>query len=301
MIKGSIVALITPFQRDGRIDFPVLKELVKWHLEQGTDGLVLCGTTGEGNSLEQEEKLLIFETAKQLAGGKMSLIASTGTGSTKESVFLTKEAKKLEMDACIAIVPYYVRPSPEGCFEHFKHIASIGLPTILYHHPGRTGTRLSCGDLERIFTLPEMIGIKDAAGDLNFSMDLAGKIPHFSGDDTLALPQFSIGFAGSISIMGNIFPKEWKAFVDLALDGKFLDARSAFFSLHRYCKAMVLESNPQCVKYALSLLKRCQPHLRLPLCLPKKENRVIIEELFHARLLDELSDQSCPASLVRSS
>lgn len=305
MIQGSIVALITPLQKDNQIDILALEKLLEWHLQEGTDGLVLCGSTGEGNLLETEEKLLVFETAKKVVGNNIPLVAATGTSSTKESVFLTSEAKRMKMDACLAVVPPYLRPSADGCFQHFLQIAEVGLPFILYHHPQRTGIKLGQCDLERIFTIPGMLGIKDAADDLNFSMDLAQKIPHFSGNDLLTLPQFSIGFAGSISIIGNLFPKEWKKYIELALAHRMEEARLAFFQLQKFCKAMNLETNPQCIKYAMSLMGKCLPYYRLPLCLPTDENRSIIKGLLESKLqpglLDEFCDQSGPACLVRGS
>ena len=278
MLRGSIVALITPFDERGKIDIPALEKLIHWHLESGTDGLVLCGSTGEGSALSKEEKLLVFQTAKKIAGGKIPLIAATGTNVTEESVLLTGEVKKIGMDACLVIVPYYSRPTPEGCLLHFAEIAKVGLPMLVYHHPGRTGIKLDAEELSPICKLPGVIGVKDATGDLNLAMQLVKEIPLFSGDDTLALAQFSLGFTGSISIVGNVIPKEWKAFVDLALKGDFIEARKAFFALHDLCLAMVLETNPQCVKYAVSLLDRCRPKMRLPLIEPSEENQRKVKE-----------------------
>jgi len=279
MFKGSIVALITPFDETGKIDFFALKGLLHWHLEEGTDGLVLCGTTGEGSALSKEEKLLIFQMAREIAGGKIPLIASTGNNVTHESVFLTQEAKKMGLDGCLTIVPYYSKPTPEGCFQHFAEISKVGLPMIVYHHPGRTGIKLQAKELKRICEIHSVIGIKDATGDLNLAMELIDTVPLFSGDDLLALPQFSIGFTGSITITGNVIPKEWKVFVDLALKGDFLAARKAFSSLYDLCQSLVLETNPQCVKYAVSLLEKCQPYMRLPLIPPKEENQSRIQEI----------------------
>lgn len=283
IIKGSIVALVTPFNALGAIDVECLKDLMYWHLEMGTEGLVLCGSTGEGNSLSKEEKLLVFETAYRIAKGKVSLIAATGSSNTKESVTLTKEAKEIGMDACLVVVPYYLRPTKEGCYQHFAAIAHVGLPMILYHHPGRTGVKLSSKDLQTICNLPNVIGIKDASGDISLAMELVQEIPHFSGDDSLTLAHISIGFTGAISVIGNIFPKEWKGVIDLALQGNIIKARCAFFQLYAYCQALALETNPQCVKYALSILGKCNPILRLPLLLPREENQEKIKRLLKNR------------------
>lgn len=286
---GSFVALVTPFTKDNQIDIPALEYLLDWQLKQGSDGLVLCGTTGEGNLLTREEKLLIFQTAKQIIGEKIPLIAATGSNNTQESVLLTKEAKKRGIDGCLAIVPYYVRPSFEGCYRHFSAITSVGLPTIVYHHPKRTGVRLTSKELMQICTLPNIAGIKDACGDLYAAMQLR-EIPHFSGDDLLSLAQFSIGFVGSISVIGNLIPNQWKTFVDWALEGNLKKARETFFNLYQYCQAMTLETNPQCIKYALSLFNKCQPYFRLPLCLPRKENQREIERVLAPALNENRED-----------
>jgi 4-hydroxy-tetrahydrodipicolinate synthase len=279
MLKGSIVALITPFDQKGAIDIPALEKLLFWHLESGTEGLVLCGSTGEGTSLSSSEKFLIFQTAKRIVGGKIPLVAATGTNVTAESAFLTKEAKRIGMDGCIAIVPYYLRPTPEGCIAHFAEIANVGLPLLIYHHPGRTGTKLDTETLLSLCEFSEVMGIKDATGDLNQVMDIIDQVPLFSGDDSLALAQFSIGFTGSISIVGNVIPKEWKHFVDLALQGNFIEARKLFYTLRPLIQAMVLETNPQCVKYALHVMDRCLPQMRLPLVEPREKSKNLLKEL----------------------
>jgi len=193
MIEGSIVALITPFDEGGRVDFTALEKLIAWHIEEGTDGLVLCGSTGEGSSLSIEEKRAIFETAVKSGKGKITLIAGTGSNQTQESVALTQEAKNIGVDACLAIVPYYLRPTPEGCYRHFAEIAEADLPMIVYHHPGRTGIKLSADALAHICEIPQVIGIKEASGDLSLALEILRKTnkPLFSGDDTLALLNLS--------------------------------------------------------------------------------------------------------------
>lgn len=276
--RGSYVALITPFDHGGKVDIPTLEGLLYWHLEAKTDGLVLCGSTGEGATLSSQEKLLIFQTAKKIVGEKIPLIGATTTNVTEESVFLTEKAKKIGIDASLAIIPYYLCPTPDGCLKHFEEIAKVGLPLIVYHHPGRTGIKLSAKELLAICNTSNVVGIKDATKDLHLAMELVNQVPLFSGDDCLALAQFSIGFKASISIIGNVVPKEWKNFVDLSLQGNFECARDIFFSLYPLIQAMTLETNPQCVKYALSLLNQCLPKMRLPLIEPKEENQNTISQ-----------------------
>lgn len=279
MLKGCIVALITPFDELGKIDFPALERLLAFHKESKTEGLVLCGCTGEGGTLNSDEKLLIFQTAKKVIGKKMPLIAATGTNSTQESVLLTREAKKIGMDACMAIVPYYVRPTPAGCLAHFKEIAKIGLPIVVYHHPGRTGTKLDAKALSLVFEIPEVIALKDATEDFALAIELIDQIPHFTGNDSLALPQLSLGFTGVISVVGNIIPNEWTAFIHLCLEGNFIEARKSFFALKGILDAMNLETNPQCVKYAASLQGFCEPTMRLPLVQPSAPTKEIIRDV----------------------
>ncbi|MDN3506085.1 MAG: 4-hydroxy-tetrahydrodipicolinate synthase [Simkaniaceae bacterium] len=271
MLKGSIVALITPFDEFGNLDLIALEKLLAFHKESKTEGLVLCGSTGEGSTLTKDEKLLIFQRAKKILGGKIPLIAATGTQSTRESVDLTLEAKKIGMDGVMAIVPYYVRPTPAGCLAHFQEIAKVGLPMVVYHHPGRTGTKLSARELSPIIEIPEVIALKDATADFALAGELVDQIPHFSGDDSLLLPQLALGFAGSISIVGNIIPREWKEFI-------LAGTKEQFFAHKKLIDALNLETNPQCVKYAVSLLGLCRSTMRLPLLEPTLENQVKIRD-----------------------
>lgn len=267
MFGKSIVALVTPFTEENQIDTKALEELISWQIEEGTEGLVLCGSTGEGSALTFDEKCHIFETAFKIGKKTISLIANTGTNLTEESVRLTTVAKQIGMDGCLAIVPYYNKPGPEGCFQHFAHITEVGLPTIIYHHPGRTGTKLSLETLSRVCQLTHVVGIKDATGDLSLAMEIMHKIdiPLYSGDDLLALPQFTIGFTGSISVVGNVIPSQWKDFV-------CHPSKSKFEGLYDIVQSMALEVNPQCVKYAVSLLGKCSSKMRLPLIEPDKKN-----------------------------
>ncbi len=284
MFGRAITALVTPFSAEGKIDFDALGRSIQWHLETGTEGLVLCGSTGEGTSLSHEEKIAVFELGYRLAKGKMALIANTGTNLTEESVWLTQKAKVIGMDGALAIVPYYNKPTAEGCFRHFEKIAEVGLPMIVYHHPGRTGTKLSFETLCRICALDTVVGIKDATGDLGLAMDLIhkGGIRLYSGDDSLALAQFSIGFTGSISITGNVVPSAWNDFVQAAVLGDFLEAKEQFYRLYDLVNALVLEVNPQCVKYAASLLGRGPSRLRLPLLEPSELNCEKIRKVLRA-------------------
>lgn len=283
MFSGSIVALITPFDSEGYVDFPALEGLIERQIDAGTQGLVLCGSTGEGSSLSRDEKEEIFNMAAKVAKGRILLIGATGTNQTRESIALTEEAKEAGLDGCIAIVPYYSKPTEEGCFRHFASIAEVGLPMIAYHHPGRTGLRLSEESLERICAIEGVVGLKEASGDLNLAQALVRRVkcPLFSGDDSLALPHLAVGFSGSISIIGNVAPSQWKGFIEKALLGDFLGAREEYEKLYSLVQALVLETNPQCVKYAVSLLGLCSSMVRLPLIEPSEKVQAILHDRLH--------------------
>jgi len=273
LFKGSIVAVVTPFTDQGEVDFEAFKELVAWHVEAGTDGIVCCGTTGEAPTLSHEEKLKIFKTAVDVACGKTPIIAGTGTYNTAETVKETAAAKALGVDGCLIVVPYYNRPTPEGCFAHYAAVSKVGLPTIVYHHPGRTGVKLSAQVLAEICTLPFMVAVKEASGGLDIIKELKPltKAAILSGDDTIALPMLNLGAVGVVSIVANLIPREWKQIVH-GRDQLLYDRFAALV------QAMVLETNPQCVKYALSLMGKCRPHFRLPLLEPRAATKEKIME-----------------------
>ena len=294
MLGKLIVALITPFDSAGEVDLASFEKLLHWHVSEGTDGVVIGGSTGEGTSLSKEEKFLLFETAHRVAKGKMTLIANTGTNLTDESVFLTKRAKALGMDACLAIVPYYNKPMAEGCLLHFMAIADVGLPVIVYHHPGRTGRKLQLETLVKICSYENIVAVKDATGDFSQATELLyrNQVALYSGDDSLTLPHLAVGFTGCISVVGNIIPKEWKLLLDSFERGNILSAKKKFFSLYELMKAISLEVNPQCIKYALSLMGKCSIKMRLPLTEPKVETQRELERVLGAlELIQTVSEK----------
>lgn len=274
MFTGSIAALVTPFTEQGDIDFQSFDALIEWHIAEGTDALVLFGTTGEAPTLSVEEKEALCTRAKAVARGRIPLIAGTGTNSTATSIQQTKMALHAKMDACLAVIPYYNRPSLEGCYLHFQAIAEVGLPVILYYHPGRTGTTLSPQSLAHIASLPGIIAIKEASGDarsVEALMRLTDK-DVLSGDDGLCVELMRKGARGVISVVANVVPRQWKALCTAALQGD-AKADALFCELKELCDALFLETNPQCVKYALSLMGKCTSHVRLPLVEPKESTK----------------------------
>lgn len=273
MFRGSYVALVTPMTQDEEIDWPAFEALIHWHIEEGTEGLVIAGSTGEESTLTKDEKIALFKKSVEIARGKVVLIATTGSNCTREAVELTRLAKATGVDGAIAILPYCNRPVEEGIHAHYLAIAGVGLPFIVYHHPGRAGVRLSAEALARLCEIPEVAAVKETSGDLGLATDLVSMVdkPILSGDDCLALAHLGVGFAGVISVVGNLIPRQWGDFVRAP-------TREAFYEMYDLCKATILESNPQCVKYAVSLMGKCEPVLRLPMILPKEVNRKKIEE-----------------------
>lgn len=289
MFSGSIVSLVTPFTDTGEVDFEALKELIAWHVDSGSDAIVCCGTTGEAPTLSSQEQLEIFKVAVDVVHKKIPVIAGTGTYNTLETVKKTEAAKALGVDGCLIVIPYYNRPTPEGCFAHYKATSKVGLPIIVYHHPGRTGVELSAQVLADICTLPHIVAVKETSGKLEIAKELKllSNTTIFSGDDIIGLEMLELGAKGVISIVANLIPSEWKEIVhkkDRVLYNKF----SAL------AHAMVLETNPQCVKYALSVMGKCRPHLRLPLVEPRLETKKkIIRLLSKLALLDKITDFCC--------
>lgn len=288
MFRGSIVALATPFNIQGEVDFKVLSELIEWHIESGTDAIVLCGTTGESPTLSYQETIQIFKEGVLAAKGRIPILAGTGSNDTYKSVQLTQDAKEAGVDGALVIVPYYNRPTPEGCFLHFQELSQIGLPLIVYHHPGRIGIKLPVKTLARIAELPNIVAIKDATADLDYALELMHqiKVPVLSGDDSLIVPLMASGAVGVISIVANIIPREWKILTTLLLVDEVGEAREYFSRYYSLVKAMVLETNPQCIKFALGAMGKCLPTLRLPLIEPQEAaKQQIIGELVNAGLL----------------
>jgi 4-hydroxy-tetrahydrodipicolinate synthase len=279
MLKGSICSLITPFTDQGEVDLQAYKDHVAWQAEE-SDAVVCMGTTGEAPTLTHEEQREIFKITVDVVNGKVPVIAGTGTYCTAETVRLTEEAKRLGADGCLVVVPYYNRPTPEGCFAHFAAVSKAGLPTIVYHHPGRTGVKLSPQILAQICTLPNILGVKETSGTTEITQELVKltHVPIYSGDDNLALPMLKAGAKGIISIVANCIPSVWRKVI-AAQD------EQGYKEIADLVEAMVLEVNPQCVKYALNLMGKCRAHMRLPLVEPRPDTKRKILEAVKAQNL----------------
>lgn len=267
MAQGSFTALITPFDEKNQIDYKTFGSLIERQIEAKTDGLILAGSTGEGTSLslKEKEELLVF--ALRISSGKIPIFLSTGSNCTATAVEATRRAKELGAFGCLSIVPYYNRPTPEGCIAHFKEISKVGLPLIPYHHPARTGVFLSAKHLIEISKIPGVVAIKECSGSLALAVELinSSSCPIFAGDDLLALPFISVGATGVIGVIGNLLPIEWNSCIKTALSGNFKEAREELRKLLPAILKMNESVNPLGIKALMSEHKKSKNNVRLPL------------------------------------
>lgn len=267
MFTGSLVALVTPF-KDGKVDIEKLEDLVEFHVEAGTSGLVPCGTTGESATLSHEEHELVIATVVHRADGRIPVVAGTGSNSTREAIRLTRYAKEAGADGALLITPYYNKPTQRGLVAHFEAVArETDLPLILYNVPGRTGVNMLPPAVIECARLPNVVGIKEASGNVDQAVEILRgcDITVLSGDDSLTLPLMAVGAEGVISVAANVVPKLMVDLVDLAAGGDFVGARELHMKLFPLFKVLFVETNPIPVKTAVALMGRIGPELRLPL------------------------------------
>ncbi len=277
MFKGSMTALVTPF-RDGRVDEKALKALIEFQIENGTDGLVPCGTTGESATLSHDEHDRVIELTIEAAAGRVPVIAGTGSNSTAETIRLTRHAEAAGASAALIITPYYNKPTQEGLYEHYKKVAGeVSLPIILYNVPGRTSVNMTPQTVARLSEIGNIAGIKEATGDLkqiSEVIEFSKKgFAVLSGDDFVTLPMLAVGGCGVISVTSNIVPAEMSRMVNGYLKGEAEEALKLHFRLQALHRAMFLETNPIPVKTALALMGRISEEFRLPLVKMSNENR----------------------------
>jgi 4-hydroxy-tetrahydrodipicolinate synthase len=268
-INGAITALVSPFA-EGKVDFPGLTRLVRWQIEQGINGLVPCGTTGEAPTLSWEERLDIIGLCVKIAGGRIPIIAGTGTNSTEATIAFTAAAQSLGADAALVVTPYYSRPSQEGIFRHFEAIArKVRIPIILYNVPSRTGVDLLPRTIERLAEIPTIVGIKDATGDLSrppaISALLGERFLQLSGHDSTSFGFNAMGGRGTISVVANVAPRLCVEMHDALRRGDHSAARAIHQRLRPVMAALDLDTNPVPVKCALHFLLGLNPDVRLPL------------------------------------
>ncbi|TNE37250.1 MAG: 4-hydroxy-tetrahydrodipicolinate synthase [Alphaproteobacteria bacterium] len=274
-LRGSIVALVTPF-KDGALDERAFQELVEWQVQSGTHGLVPVGTTGESPTLSHDEHERVVALCIEAAGGRVPVIAGAGSNSTEEAISLTRSAETSGADAVLVVAPYYNKPNQEGLYQHYKAINDAAdIPIIIYNIPGRSIVDISVETLTRLFDLPNIVGIKDATGDITrVSKQRAAMGPEFvqlSGEDGTALAFNAHGGVGCISVTANVAPDLCSQFQIATLEGRYDDAlalQDKLFGLH---SALFCEPSPAPVKFALSVLGKCANELRLPLVPASKE------------------------------
>jgi len=281
-MKGSFVALITPFHENGELDTYSLRKLVRMHLTEKTNGIVCLGTTGEKPTISHDEKKRIFEIVLDEVGGKIPVIIGTGTNDTQDSVRQTRLAKEMGADGALVVVPYYNKPTEKGCLLHFQEIAKVQFPLIFYHHPGRTGVFLSKEGIKKIMALSEVIALKEASGNVEFAKQIILEIekPVLCGDDENLFSFLEFGAAGSISVMANLFPQLWSEIHQLYSSGEIQRSKDLFDLLRPLLQVIYLESNPIGIKYAMHLKSLCEPVLRLPMTTASEELQEKIDQAY---------------------
>jgi len=269
-LQGSIPAIVTPMHEDGSLDLPAFRKLIDWHVEEGTDALVVVGTSGESATLNVEEHILMVKTAVEHAAGRLPIIAGSGGNSTTEAVELTREAKAVGAQASLQVVPYYNKPTQEGMYRHFSKIAeTVDLPVVLYNVPGRTVADMSNETILRLAQVPGIVGVKEATGNIDRAAHLIKHAPEgfriFSGDDPTAIALMLLGGHGNISVTANVAPRQMSELCKAALAGDAKTARAIHLKLLALHKYLFAEANPIPVKWALQELGRIEGGIRLPL------------------------------------
>ena len=280
MFKGSNVALITPFKNNS-LDEEAYIKLIHFHMDNGTSGLVPAGTTGESPTLSHEEHQRVIDLCIKESNGKIPVIAGTGSNSTEEAISLTTHAEKAGANGALVVTPYYNKPTQEGLYQHYKAINDkCGIPIIIYNIPGRSVIDMSVDTMARLFELKNIIGVKDATGDLNTPLeifDLCGRnFYQISGEDSTFLAFLASGGIGCISVSANVIPKFSSQIFNLWENGKIFEAMKLNHKIYDLNKSLFIETSPSPVKYAMSKLKKCNNILRLPLVSVSKETKIKI-------------------------
>jgi len=286
-ITGSIVAIVTPMHEDGSLDFPALRALVDWHVAEGTDGIVIVGTTGESPTVSVEEHCELIRVAVEQAGKRIPIIAGTGGNSTKEAIELTAFAKKVGADASLQVVPYYNKPTQEGMYRHFRTIAeAVELPVLLYNVPGRTVADMNNETILRLAQVPGIVGVKEATGNIDRAAQLIKDAPEgfaiYSGDDPTAVALILLCGHGNISVTANVAPRKMHEMCVAALKGDVVTARRLHMELIGLNKAMFIEANPIPVKWALQQMGRMEGGIRLPLTPLSEDNHDYVRKALAA-------------------
>ena len=283
IFEGCCTALVTPFEKCGDVDKMSLEKLVEFNIEGGADALLSCGTTGENACLSDEEHIEVMRFTLEKARGRVPVICSTGSNNTEHAVYMSRRAFLMGASALLLITPYYNRCSKEGLYRHFERIAkSVELPCIVYNVPGRTGVDITSDDFARLLTIKNIVGIKEASGDIEKARKMAAasgkRASVFSGNDDLTIPIIKNGGRGVISVLSNIVPGEVKRITELSLQGKFKEAEEIYKRYARLTELLFEEVNPIPVKYCLQLMGLIEANYRLPLCEPNEELKKKLKE-----------------------
>jgi 4-hydroxy-tetrahydrodipicolinate synthase len=270
MLQGCLVAIVTPMLDDGSLDLDALRALIDWHVDAGTDGIVIVGTTGESPTVDVAEHCLLIETTVEHAKGRLAVIAGTGANSTSEAIELTAKAKAIGVDACLLVTPYYNKPSQEGLYQHFAAVANaVDVPQILYNVPGRTSCDMTNDTALRLASVKNIVGIKDATGGIERGTDLLLRAPKdfaiYSGDDATGMALMLLGGHGVISVTGNVAPKLMHEMCVAAMAGnvkKACEINAKLFALHQ---KLFVEANPIPVKWVLQQMGLIKTGIRLPM------------------------------------
>jgi len=286
MFKGSLVAIVTPMHEDGRLDLESFRALIDFHVEQGTDGIVVVGTTGESPTVNYEEHHILISTAVKHTAGRIPVIAGTGANSTTEAIDLSSYAKDAGANASLSVVPYYNKPSQEGLYQHFRAVAeAVDIPQILYNVPSRTVADIANETVLRLSQIPNVVGIKDATGDMGRGFDLLSKSPQdfavYSGDDASSLALLLLGGHGAISVTANVVPKLMHEMCVAAFAGDLITARVVNNKLLRLHWDLFVEANPIPVKWAVAQMGLIDTGLRLPLTQLSGQYHQVIRDAMH--------------------
>ena len=283
MFEGSFVAIVTPF-KNGKVDAKALKGLIEFHIENGTNGVVPCGTTGESATLNHQEHEEVIRITVETCEGRVPVLAGTGSNSTQEAIELTKSAQNLGADGALLITPYYNKPTQEGLYQHFEALArETRLPIVLYNVPSRTSINMQPSTVARLSKIENIVGIKEASGNLvQVSEIIRSCGPDFeviSGEDALTWPILALGGKGVISVTANLVPDKFARLCKAALAGDMETARSLHYELMKLNDIMFIETNPIPVKAALAIMGRIDNEFRAPLCPPSKNNLAALQSV----------------------
>ncbi len=286
MFEGSIVAIVTPF-KNNKVDESALKKLIEWHIQEGTNAIVPCGTTGESATLDYEEHHRVIELTVKTVRGRIPVIAGTGANSTDEAIMITRKAMDVGADGALLVSPYYNKPSQEGIYQHYKAIAESvkGFPLVLYNVPGRTASNMLPTTVARLARIKNIVAIKEATGDMRQTSDLVRfclKSKNFniiSGDDFTTFSMCMLGGKGVISVVANIMPGAVSKMMAAIKAGEIDEARKIHFMLEELNGLMFIDSNPVPVKTALSMMGMIKEEFRLPLCRMSRENKATLKNV----------------------